>query len=161
MLQLIERLLPAALHRFLLSLAHRVRHQYRQWAKPQLRGVSIILTDLNGSILLLRHSYGPSAWSLPGGGLGRNEDPEAAIRREVKEELGVDLPLVAAVATIEEVISGAPHTAYLFAAVCADHPEPDGREVLEARFFPTHSLPEPLGEQARQRLAVWRDRGEA
>ena len=82
--------LPAALHRALLPLAHVVRHRWRRWRKVPIAGVSIIITNIAGDVLLLKHSYGPSVWALPGGGLGRGEDPEAAARREVREELGVD-----------------------------------------------------------------------
>ncbi len=118
----------------------------------------MVITDLNGSILLLRHSYGPKVWSLPGGGMGRNENPEQAARREIKEELGVALKGLTSHGTIEEAISGSPHTAFLFSAVCDEHPQPDLREVVEARFFPPHSLPEPLSRFSRARLNAWKER---
>lgn len=151
--------LPAPLHRALLPLAHRLRHCWRKWRKKPIAGVSVVITNLGGDVLMLRHSYGPKVWALPGGGLNRGEDPADAIRREVAEELGVALVRVDLVAVIEEVISGAPHTAHLFAATCDAPPRPDGREVTEARFFPTHSLPEPLGRITRTRIDAWRARG--
>jgi ADP-ribose pyrophosphatase YjhB (NUDIX family) len=151
--------LPAALHRMALPLAHTVRHRWRRWRKTPIAGVSVIITNLGGDVLLLKHSYGPAVWSLPGGGLGKGEDPLAAARREVREELGVELARIEPVGMLEEVLSGSPHTAHIFAAVCDQRPRPDGREVIEARFFPSHSLPEPLGETTRARIAVWRARG--
>jgi 8-oxo-dGTP pyrophosphatase MutT (NUDIX family) len=96
---------------------------------------------------------------LPGGGLGKGEDPLEAARREVREELGVELARIEPIGTLEEMLSGSPHTAYIFAGVCDRQPRPDGREVTEARFFPSHSLPEPLGRTTRARIAVWRARG--
>ncbi|MBU7579033.1 MAG: NUDIX domain-containing protein [Porphyrobacter sp.] len=152
-------LLPAPLHRALLPLAHALRHRWRRWRKVPIAGVSVIITNLGGDVLLLRHSYGPDVWSLPGGGLGKGEDPLSAAQREVREELGVELARIEPVGTIEEVLSGSPHTAHIFAAVCDQRPQPDRREVTEARFFPSHSLPEPLGETTRRRIAVWRARG--
>jgi ADP-ribose pyrophosphatase YjhB (NUDIX family) len=151
-------LLPAALHRALLPLAHRIRHAWRRWRKTPIAGVSVIVTNLGGDVLLLKHSYGADVWALPGGGLGRGEDPEAAARREVREELGIDITRIEAIATLEEELSGSPHTAHLFAAACDQHPRPDGREVKEARFFPSHSLPEPLGRTTRSRIAAWKAR---
>lgn len=151
--------LPAALHRALLPLAHRLRHRWRRWRKVPIAGVSVVITNLTGDVLLLKHSYGAAVWSLPGGGLGRGEDPLAAARREVREELGVELARIEPIGTLEEVLSGSPHTAHIFAAVCDQRPKPDGREVIEARFFPSHSLPEPLGRTTRDRIAVWRARG--
>lgn len=152
-------ILPAPLHRALLPLAHALRHRWRLWRKTPIAGVSVIVTNLAGDVLLLKHSYGQQVWSLPGGGLGRGEDPLAAARREVREELGVDLARLEPVGTLEEVLSGSPHTAHIFTGVCDRQPRPDRREVTEARFFPSHSLPEPLGETTRRRIAVWRGRG--
>jgi ADP-ribose pyrophosphatase YjhB (NUDIX family) len=120
--------------------------------------VSVIVTNLGGDVLLLKHSYGADVWALPGGGLGRGEDPAAAARREVREELGIDITRIEVIATLEEELSGSPHTAHLFAATCDQHPRPDGREVTEARFFPSHSLPEPLGRTTRSRIAAWKAR---
>jgi len=154
-----QRLIPAPLHRALLPLAHTLRHRWRMWRKTPIAGVSVIVTNLGGDVLLLKHSYGPAVWSLPGGGLGRAEEPLAAARREVREELGVDLARLEPVGTLEEVLSGSPHTAHIFTGVCDRQPQPDRREVTEARFFPSHSLPEPLGETTRRRIAVWRGRG--
>lgn len=153
------QLLPAPLHRALLPLAHTVRHRWRRWRKAPIAGVSVIMTNLQGDVLLLKHSYGPPVWSLPGGGLRKGEDALEAARREVREELGVELARIEAIGTLEEVLSGSPHTAHIFAAVCDRQPMPDGREVTEARFFPSHSLPEPLGRTTRDRIAVWRARG--
>ena len=154
-----QRLLPAVLHRALMPLAHGVRHRWRRWRKTPIAGVSVVITNLTGDVLLLKHSYGPDVWSLPGGGLSPGEDPEAAARREVREELGVELARIEPVGTLEEVLSGSHHTTHVFAAVCDQRPMPDGREVKEARFFPSHSLPEPLGQSTRRRIAVWRGRG--
>lgn len=154
-------LLPAPLHRALLPLAHALRHRWRRWRKAPIAGVSVVVTNLAGDVLLLRHSYGAKVWSLPGGGLKRGEDPAEAARREVREELGVELARLEPIAVLEEVLSGAPHTAHLYAGVCDRQPQPDRREVIEARFFLSHSLPEPLGRTTRDRIAVWRARGKA
>lgn len=118
----------------------------------------MVISNLSGGVLLLRHSYGPKVWALPGGGIDKNEDPADAARREVREELGVTLGKMEAIAVIEEEVSGSLHTAHLFAAICDARPKPDNREIVEARFFPTHSLPEPLGRITRQRLDIWRER---
>lgn len=149
-------LIPAPLHRALLPLAHRVRRRWRQWRKAPLAGVSMIVTRPDGAVLLVRHSYGSRAWSLPGGGLGRGEEPAAGARRELGEELGLTGGTLALVAEVEESISASPHTAYLFHCVTSEVPVPDGREVVEARFFARAELPEPITPITRQRIALWR-----
>ncbi len=156
MLHLIEKLLPAPLHRALLPVAFRIRHLWRRWRKTELAGCCVIVSNLSGGVLLLRHSYGPDVWALPGGGIGKGEAPEAAARREVQEELGMTLGALERLGAIEEEVSGSRHIAHLFAATCDARPQPDKREVIEARFFPTHSLPEPLGRITSERIAIWR-----
>ena len=149
-------LIPAPLHRRLLPLAYLVRRQWRQWRKVRLVGCSVIVCRMDGAILLVRHSYGSGHWSLPGGGLSPGEDPEACARRELREEVGIAAGRFQPVGQIEEVISGSPHTAYVFQCRTDQVPQIDAREIIEARFFPTHSLPEPLSEITRRRLDLWR-----
>lgn len=149
-------LIPRPLHRSALRLAHRLRHRWRTLAKTPLAGVSVFVTDIEGRLLLVRHSYGPGGWALPGGGMARGEDALAAARREVAEEVGCTLESADVFDSIEETISGSPHTAWLVTGRTQDHPRPDRREVVDARFFPLHSLPEPLTALTRRRIDDWR-----
>jgi 8-oxo-dGTP pyrophosphatase MutT (NUDIX family) len=57
--------------------------------RPTALGASVIAQDNQGRVLLVRHSY-MRGWSLPGGGVGRNEPPEAAAVRELQEEVGLN-----------------------------------------------------------------------
>ena len=155
MIHLIERALPARLHRALLPAAHTMRHFWRMLRKVPLRGCAVVIEDDGGSILLLRHSYGPKVWALPGGGIAKGEQPAAAAKREMKEELDLSLDKISAVGTVENEISRSPHAVHLFSARTGQAARPDRREVLEARFFPKGSLPEPLSPTTRECLALW------
>jgi 8-oxo-dGTP pyrophosphatase MutT (NUDIX family) len=152
----VERLMPAPLHRALLPLAHRLRHHWRRWRGMPIEGCAVVIENEAGEILLLRHSYGPDAWMLPGGGIAKGEEPALAARREIAEELGMELDRLDHITVLEEEISGSPHTAHVFAAISHDRPKPDRREVLEARFFPPGDLPRPLGPKAATRIAAWK-----
>lgn len=50
-------------------------------------GVSGIVTDEAGRVLLVRPRFGHS-WGLPGGGVGAGEPPAQAVLRELEEEVG-------------------------------------------------------------------------
>src|SRR6266446_9227871 len=46
----------------------------------------------DGRILLLEHVFRPdSGWGIPGGFLSKEEQPEAALRRELREEIGIEV----------------------------------------------------------------------
>ena len=151
-------LIPAPLHRAALRVAYRLRAILRQQTGTTRDGVSVIAKDFDGQILLVRHSYGPEGWYFIGGGIDRGEDPEDAARREVREEVGCDVAGLKLIGTVNEELSGAAPTAHIFSGVINEMPRPDGREIIEARFFPTHSLPEPLSPRTRERLEMWKKR---
>jgi len=58
--------------------------------RPHTNGVAVALWH-EGRVLLVRTSY-RACYSLPGGFVRRGEPPEQAARREVREEIGLDLP---------------------------------------------------------------------
>lgn len=55
------------------------------------QGARALLLDPAGSLLLVRFEF-PAAtvWGLPGGGIEPGEDPVDALRRELREEVGLD-----------------------------------------------------------------------
>ena len=52
----------------------------------------VLLRDEEGRVLLVKPTYKPG-WDLPGGMAEANEAPDDAARRELKEELGLDITL--------------------------------------------------------------------
>ncbi len=62
--------------------------------KPLLLVAACALIDIDGRVLLARRPEGKKMaglWEFPGGKLNPGETPEAALIRELKEELGVDV----------------------------------------------------------------------
>ena len=152
------RLIPAPLHRAGYRLAHAVRTRWWRLACPQLTGVAMVASDIEGRLLLVRLSYGGDAWSFPAGAVRRGEDPEQAARRELREETGCEANAVRALGVLDGTLAGAPNRVHVFATRIADIPRCDKREVIEARLFPPHSLPEPLGPATCEQLALWQGR---
>jgi len=134
-------LIPAPLHRALYRIADRLRRVWWRVWRPQRRSVHIVAVDERGRVLLARHSYGPPVWALLGGGLGRREDPEQAMRREMREELGCELTGMQLVDSATETDSGSQDERYLFVAGIAGTPAPDLREIVEIGWFDPAALP--------------------
>lgn len=59
---------------------------------PRKIGAHAVILNEEGRVLLLRSRYADH-WSLPGGGLDRHENLDAAVIRECREELGVAVAL--------------------------------------------------------------------
>src|SRR6266542_782590 len=51
-----------------------------------------VITDPNGRVLLLKHRFRPgTGWGMPGGFIEAGEQPEEAVRRELREDGGLEL----------------------------------------------------------------------
>ena len=62
--------------------------------KPILLVAAIALVDPDGRVLIAQRPAGKhleGLWEFPGGKLRQGETPEAALIRELKEELGIDV----------------------------------------------------------------------
>jgi 8-oxo-dGTP diphosphatase len=85
--------------RLVMSLARKLRVfrwalslAVRLVAPRNLVGVVGVLWNERGQVLLVEHVMRfRYAWGLPGGWIERGEDPFAALRREVREEVGLTL----------------------------------------------------------------------
>lgn len=73
----------------LLVAADRLRRAYWFAARPISVGVLGLVLDEAGRVLLVEQTY-RSGWYLPGGGVRRREPLDAALRRELREEVGVE-----------------------------------------------------------------------
>jgi 8-oxo-dGTP diphosphatase len=134
--------------------AHRVLRVWWFVRRPRTAGVKCLLRD-GERVLFVRHAYGHRGhWELPGGGMRRGESPAAAARREMHEELGVDLDAWAEVAVLETAGYHKRTRLHCFeaplgtATVRLDH-----GELEEARWAPAHAPPVPLGDDAAAILA--------
>lgn len=148
-------LIPAPLHRAALRLAHAVRRRWWRVAQVKLNGCRILAFDDAGRILLIRHSYGSGNWMLPGGGIGRREDPLDAALRELVEETGCRLERARVFAVVEEPLYGTVNRVHLVTGRALGTPRGDGREVIELGFFAPDALPQPLSPTLERGLPGW------
>ena len=142
--------------------------EYDDREYPGRPWVGIGLLAFRGDdVLLVRRTRPPRAgeWSVPGGAQNLGETAEAAARRELMEEAGIEvgpLTLVACVDVIQRDEAGRPRFHYTiidFAARwTAGHPT-SGDDASEARFFAPHELPAlNLWEEATRVIAEARNR---
>lgn len=120
-----------------------------QWPRV---GVAVVIRDSAGRVLLgLRKQRPAGVWQTPGGALETGEPPEDAVRREAREETGLELgavyrhPVVPYTSTyvngsqwitlffVAEYIGGTPRAM-----------EPEKCDRWE--WFPTDALPSPMFE---------------
>jgi 8-oxo-dGTP pyrophosphatase MutT (NUDIX family) len=109
--------------------------------RPTLHGVKCVLTT-GDQVLLVRHTYGPPRWDLPGGAVRRRERPETTARREMHEELGVTIDDWA---LLGEVWADSYHCRDTLHCFTAELQRPefvfDRAELAAARWFPRAELP--------------------
>ena len=137
----------------LIQAAYVLRRQILSLLRIQTRGVKVMLFNDAGEILLIRNTYGNSRlFVLPGGGIGRREQPEEAAAREVQEELGVRADKLKLIATYRSGAEGKRDTIHLFGATATGDISPDPLELEEAKFFALDALPETVSPATLRRI---------
>ncbi len=112
-----------------------------------------LILDEQGRILLLEHVFRPDGgWGIPGGFLNKGEQPEAALRRELREEIGIE------VADVEMLFARAltrpKQIEIYFRARAIGRPEPCSFEIKRAGWFSLDALPPELSEDQRRLIRL-------
>jgi 8-oxo-dGTP pyrophosphatase MutT (NUDIX family) len=134
-----------------MRVAYRVLQVYWFFRRPAANGVKCVVMR-GDELVLVRHTYGRrGTWDLPGGGLKRGETPQIAARREVREELGLDLDGWRELGRTNLVVDHKRNRLNGCATPLAGGEiVADEIEIAEARWFGRSALPEPLTPWVRQ-----------
>lgn len=106
---------------------------------------AVAIFDDEGKVLLLEHVFRPdSGWGLPGGFLSGGEQPEEGLRREIREEIGIELEdvellFVRSLGRLRQV-------EMYFRARAAGIPTPRSFEIKRAEWFARNALPPDLSK---------------
>ncbi|MFF8262335.1 NUDIX domain-containing protein [Streptomyces virginiae] len=131
-----------------------------------LTAASVLFTAADGGILLVQPAYGRTdRWNLPGGGIDSDlgEIPRAAARREVREELGLDLAPGRLLAVNWSHKPGRPaRIRFLYDGGVLDAPtlariRLDRTELLQWRTVPREELPAMVKGALRRQITACLD----
>ena len=108
-----------------------------------------IITDNEGRVLLLKHRFRPSpGWGVPGGFIEQGEQPEAALRRELREEVELELKDVKLFFT--RTFRQPPQVEIIFTARAIEDTERLSFEIQKAAWFSPDELPAKLPKDQAQ-----------
>ena len=96
----------------------------------------------NNKLLLVKHSY-QEGWSLPSGFLNRSETFYEAIKREIKEEVGLTVK-VKQILDVRNVIGNPYIDIAVICELVKGKVRIDNKEVVEAKFFEINNLPKNI-----------------
>jgi 8-oxo-dGTP pyrophosphatase MutT (NUDIX family) len=119
-------------------------------------GAANVITDAEGRVLLVHHTYGKLNWELPGGLREADETPAENAARELREETGLiagSLTLTGVYYERRHQLAG-PFFHFVFRTAPIDErdPAPDRDEISEAAFWPLDALPVPISDFTERRI---------
>ncbi|HEV7682871.1 MAG TPA: NUDIX domain-containing protein [Pyrinomonadaceae bacterium] len=102
-----------------------------------------IVTDDRGRVLLLKHRFRPgSGWGLPGGFMEQGEQPEEALRRELREEIGLEVEQLRLLTT--RAFMKPKQVEIVFRAQAVGDTDQLSFEIQKAAWFEPGEFPEGL-----------------
>ena len=127
-------------------------------SRPMTLGVRGLVSDSDGRIVMVRHTY-VEGWYLPGGGVERGETAADALRRELAEEAGVKLEDAPELIGVFSNHSSFPDDHVLLFSVASTGwsiCETDcAGEVAEIRWVDPGDLPDGTTPGTLRRLEEW------
>jgi ADP-ribose pyrophosphatase YjhB (NUDIX family) len=123
--------------------------QLRRWITRRVQttftiSAAGIITNAEGQVLLLNHILRstPSGWGVPGGFISLGEQPEAALRREIREETGLALDDV----RIFHCRTIYRHVEVIMTAKGVGTAKVNSREITELAWFSLEDIPAEMNK---------------
>ncbi len=108
-----------------------------------------IVFDERGRVLLLKHRFrSGSGWGIPGGFVEAGEQPEEGLRRELLEEIGLELDSAELILT--RTFKKPRQIEIIFRCRSRGTALPQSMEIRKAGWFSATEMPEGLPQDQRQ-----------
>ena len=153
----------AAIRRFVIDVGLSLLRAYWSIFNPISVGVRAIVVDAEGRVLLVRHLYGDDHLHLPGGGVKRRETMVSALRRELREETGLEILVddheLRLLGVFTNFIEGKSDHVSVFVVEAGQWKgelEADSLEIAKIRFEDHGDLPIEISPGTERRLAEFR-----
>jgi len=135
------------------TLVNRGLRLYWRFTRPVTFGVRAVVLGPDGKLLLVKHTY-DRYWYLPGGAMKRGEEAEAALRREVREEIGIaELRIEKKLGTYASTREGKRDTITVFVAYAAAMGRRQRLEIAATEWFAPDALPADVSPATQRRIA--------
>ncbi|RED40490.1 NUDIX hydrolase [Paenibacillus sp. VMFN-D1] len=119
---------------------------------PKLIGSAAIILDAEGRVLLVKHSYGKHNWDLPGGKAEENESAQETAKREVFEEVGMEVLIGNLTGIYYDPDYDIHHFVFLATSKDTRVPQPSSPEIVECGFYSRDELPRPISDFTCRRI---------
>lgn len=108
-----------------------------------------IIVDDEGRVLLLDHVFRPDGgWGVPGGFLAHDEQPEEGMRRELREEIDLEVDHVRV--AFARALPWSRQVEIYYRAKAVGVPKPSSIEIKHAEWFAVDQLPVSLSTDQRR-----------
>ena len=136
----------------LLRFIQKIRRWYWYIIRPITEGVRAVIVNNNGEVLLVQHTYA-KGWFLPGGGVKNSETLEEAIKRELREEVGITVnSSIEVLGEYENNYEYKQDTITVFTVNEYELNQKSHFEIDMAEFFHLNVLPEGIAPGTRKRI---------
>lgn len=123
--------------------------------RPFTIGVRALVIDDKGQVLLVKHTY-CDLWYLPGGGVNKREALIPAIKRELKEELNLDVKdKPSLLATYSNFFGYKSDFVSIFIIKEFDLAPEQNLEIEDWAFFDPKDIPSTTSKGTKKRLAEY------
>ena len=145
------------LKRLLIVLYRAAPNQFMNWVANLFQPhftvtVSAVVIDEKGRVLLLKHNFrGGSRWGFPGGFMEKGEQPESALRREVREEAGIEIENIRAV--LARTVTSVGQVQIIYKCDVVGEPKVSSIEIEKWAWF---EIEEATGLLSRGQKAILR-----